>query len=71
MTLFILVMLTIGAVTSFLYGTNAALQAGIKAMDFWILAGLAVVILGPILNLGWLLLSLLKRILHLFHRKAF
>jgi hypothetical protein len=70
MILFIVVMLTIGAFTAYFFGTDAALKTGLKAMDTWILIGLLIAILSPVFGIGRVLFTVIRKITHLFRRRA-
>lgn len=70
MILFVIVMLIVGAVTAYFFGTDAALKTGIKAMDAWILIGLLIAILSPMFGIGRFLFSIFRKITHLFRRRA-
>lgn len=66
---FVVVMMIIGLITSYLFGTDTALKVGLKVMDWWILAGLAIVLLTPVLNIGEFILFLILKIVRLCRRK--
>ena len=70
MTLFVIVMLIIGAFTAYFFGLDAALKTGLKAMDTWILIGLFIAFLSPILGVGRLLFMIIREIAQLFRRRA-
>lgn len=70
MILFIIVMLIIGGVTAYFFGTDAALKTGLKAMDAWILIGLLIAILSPVFGIGRFLFFAIRKIASLFRRRA-
>jgi len=70
MTLFIIVMLIIGAFTAYFFGMDAALKTGIKAMDTWILMGLFIAFVSPVLGIGRFLFTIIQKITRLFRRKT-
>jgi len=70
MTLFVIVMLIIGAFTAYFFGADAALKTGLKAMDAWILVGLFIAFLSPVLGLGRFLFAIFRKITHLFRRRV-
>jgi hypothetical protein len=48
---FLIVLAIVGTLTGYLYGTDQAIIVGQNIMGWWMLAGLAVVILTPIFRL--------------------
>ncbi|GEM_PF-4743006 len=52
---FFMVLIAVAAVTAYFFGPDKAIQIGPKVLDYWLLLGLAVFILGPVLSLlKWL-----------------
>ena len=68
MILFIIVMLIIGAFTAYFFGTDAALKTGLKAVDAWLLIGLFIAFLSPVLGLGHFLFTIIQKITYLLCR---
>lgn len=69
MTLFVIVMLIIGAFTAYFFGTDAALRTGPKVLDAWLLIGLFIAFLSPFLGIGRFLFALIRKIAHLLRRR--
>lgn len=51
MTQFFIVMIIVGAVTAYFWGPSTAVKIGPRILDYWILAGLVVVLLSPVIQL--------------------
>ena len=48
---FLIVLAVVGTLTGYLYGTDQAIIVGQNIMEWWMLAGLAVMIFTPIFRL--------------------
>ncbi len=61
---FIFVLIIVGAVSGYFFGVDTALWAGKRTVEFWILAGVIITILGPLLNLFRFVTSVAQKVYH-------
>ena len=69
MTLYIVVLLMVGAVTAIFFGMETSLRAGERLTEYWIIAGLVLTILSPFLGIFRILRSFGQKLYNLFNRK--
>ncbi len=69
MTLFIVVLLIVGTVSAIFFDVDTALKAGKFTVEFWIITGLILTILGPFIGIFRLVKAIVQKVYHLFYRK--
>jgi len=68
MTLFIIIAIIVGGFTAYFFDVPTSLKVGENLINYWILAGLAIIVLSPILGLTRLTYHLFHKISGLFRR---
>lgn len=67
---FLIVAVAVFFVTAHFWDVETAIKTGPKLLDYWMLAGLAIIILSPFINLARIFYYLGTWILALFRRKS-
>lgn len=63
---FVVVMMIFGIVASYLFDTDTAIKVGLKVMDWWILASLAMVVFTSVFNILSVISAIFLRLVRLF-----
>ncbi len=61
---FIFVLIIVGVVSCYFFGVDTALWAGKRTVEFWILAGVIITILGPLVDLFRFVKRAVQKVYH-------
>ena len=65
---FIVVALIVGTFTAYFFDVDSALWAGKCMVDIWIVTGLVLTVLSPVMEIFHFVRSIVKKAYRIFHR---
>ena len=66
---FIVMVLIVGAFTAYFFDVDAAQRAGKCMVDIWIVTGLVLTVLSPVMEIFHFVRSIVKKGYRIFHRR--
>jgi len=67
---FLIVATIVFFITGYVWDVETAIKTGPKLIDYWMFAGLVIMIISPFINLAWIVYYLSARVVGLFRRKS-